>query len=42
MSRLVYLSEEDIATLEAVADRISFFGHKTDALLLHGLIEEQG
>ena len=39
MSKVVYLSPEDIETLEAVADRIETFQHRTDAALLRNMIE---
>lgn len=38
MEKLVYLSREEIDTLEAVADRIDTFGHKSDALMLKSLV----
>jgi hypothetical protein len=38
LEKLVYLSREEIETLEAVADRIDTFGHKSDAAMLRNMV----
>lgn len=38
-TKLVYLTTEDIETLEAIADRIETFQHRSDAALLRNMIE---
>ena len=39
VAKLVYLSAEEIEKLEAIADRIDTFGHKTDATMLRNMVE---